>query len=288
MENNLAPINEDPFPIKIGIIGDADLDTTISLQDRMEYAVCTPFGKPSDIIIEGLIDGVKCALLCRNGRLHDIMPTNINYRANIWAMRKLGCTHILVTHSLSSLREDIMPGDFVVPHDLIDHTTRRAQTFYDGTLGSPFGVCHLPMYPAFCERTRQHLLNAAQELDLATHSKATVLTLEGPRYSTLAENNIYRKWGADLLSMTLSPEATLAKEAGILYASIGLVTNIECWCANQPIATTHEIIYVFKNKVEKLQQVLSKAITNISKEDWSEDILKAKILVCSNFANRNK
>ncbi|XP_034130961.1 purine nucleoside phosphorylase [Drosophila guanche] len=288
MENNLTPINEDPFPIKIGIIGDTDLDTTISLQDRKEYAVCTPFGKPSDVIIEGLIDGVKCALLSRNGRLHDIMPTNINYRANIWAMRKLGCTHILVTHTFSSLRDNITPGEIVVPHDLIDHTTRRATTFYDGAIGSPFGVCHLPMYPAFCERTRQHLLSAAQELDLTTHSKATVLTLEGPRYSTLAENSIYRSWGADLLSMTLCPEATLSKEAGILYAPIGLVTNQECWCAKQPISTTQEIIYVFKNKVDKFQNVLSKAIANISKEDWSQDILKAKILVCSNFANRNK
>ncbi|XP_068157796.1 purine nucleoside phosphorylase [Drosophila tropicalis] len=279
---------EETVPIKIGIIGEAGLDTPIVLTDRMEYAVCTPFGKPSDVIIEGQIEGVKCALLSRNGRLHDIMPSNVNYRANIWAMRKLGCTHLLVTHTVSSLRENIQPGSIVVPHDVIDNTTRRAQTFYDGAVGSPFGVCHVPMYPAFCDRTRQHLVTAAKELQLTTHSQGTVLTLEGPRYSTVAENNMYRKWGADLLSMTLCPEAILAKEAGILYGSLSLVTNKECWCANQPIATTHEIIYIYKKQVDTLQKVLVNAIQSIGKEDWSEDILKAKILVCSNFANRNE
>ncbi|EDW63101.2 purine nucleoside phosphorylase [Drosophila virilis] len=274
--------------VKIGIIGESGLDTPIVLSDRRECAVCTPFGKPSDIIIEGKIEDVNCALLSRNGRLHDIMPSNINYRANIWAMRKLGCTHILVTHTVSSLRENIHPGDIIVPHDFIDSTTKRAQTFYDGAIGSPFGVCHLPMYPAFCERTRFHLLKAANELHLPIHSKGTVITLEGPRYSTVAENNVYRNWGADLLSMTLCPEAVLAKEAGILYASLSFVTNKECWCTNQPIATTHEIIYTFKKQIEKVQRVLIKAITSITQEDWTEDILRAKILVCSNFSNRNE
>ncbi|KAL7740195.1 hypothetical protein ACLKA6_003901 [Drosophila palustris] len=203
-------------------------------------------------------------------------------------MRKLGCTHILVTHTVSSLRENIDQGDLVVPHDVIDNTTKRAQTFYDGVVGSPFGVCHLPMYPVFCERTRGHLLKAAEELDLPVHSQGTAITLEGPRYSTIAENNLYRNWGADLLSMTLCPEAVLAKEAGILYASLSFVTNKECWCASQQLANTHEIIYTFRKQVDKVQKVLINAIKGISKEDWSEDILKAKILVCSNFSNRNQ
>ncbi|XP_023169636.1 purine nucleoside phosphorylase [Drosophila hydei] len=278
----------DSEDVKIGIIGECGLDTPVVLTNRQECAVCTPFGKPSDIIIEGKIENCNCALLSRNGRLHDIMPTNVNYRANIWAMRKLGCTHILVTHTVSSLRESIQSGDIVVPHDFIDNTTKRCQTFYDGAVGSPFGVCHLPMYPAFCDRTRLHLINAARELNLPVHSRGTVLTIEGPRYSTVAENSLYRNWGADLLSMTLCPEAVLAKEAGILYASLSFVTNKECWCTNQPIATTHEIIYTFKKQVEKVQQVLVKTIQSISKEDWTEDILKAKILVCSNFSNRNE
>ncbi|XP_034475455.1 purine nucleoside phosphorylase [Drosophila innubila] len=282
-----AQVNEND-EIKIGIIGESGLDTPIILNDRKECAVCTPFGKPSDIIIEGSIENVKCALLSRSGRLHDIMPSNINYRANIWAMRKLGCTHILVTHTVSSLREIINQGDLVVPHDIIDNTTKRAQTFYDGVVGSPFGVCHLPMYPVFCERARGHLLKAANELELQVHSKGTAITLEGPRYSTIAENNLYRNWGADLISMTLCPEAALAKEAGILYASLGFVTNKECWCANQQIANTHEIIYTFRKQVDKVQKVLINAIRGISQEDWAEDILKAKILVCSNFSNRNQ
>lgn len=263
--------------IKIGIIGESGLDTPIVLKDRQECAVCTPFGRPSDVIIEGKIENCNCALLSRNGRLHDIMPTNINYRANIWAMRKLGCTHILVTHTVSSLREHIQCGDIVVPHDFIDSTTKRSQTFYDGAVGSPFGVCHLPMFPAFCERTRFHLINAASGLRFPVHSKGTVLTLEGPRYSTVTENNLYRNMGADILSMTLCPEAALAKEAGILYASLSFVTNKECWCTNQPIATTHEIIYTYKKHVDKVQRVLIRAIESIAKEDWTEDILKAKV-----------
>ncbi|XP_017005278.1 purine nucleoside phosphorylase [Drosophila takahashii] len=288
MEGDLevtSDLEKDTIPIKIGIIGEANLDKPIYLAERMEYAVCTPFGKPSDVIIDGQIEGVNVSLLSRNGRNHDIMPSNINYRANVWAMRKMGCTHILVTNTFSSLRDNFQPGHLVVPHDVIDYTSRRSQTFYDGAVGSPLGVCHVPMNPAFCERTRQHLLNAAQELEMPTRPSGTVLTLEGPRYSTVAENNMFRKWGADLLSMTLCPEAILAKEAGIPYASLGLVTNMECWCAQQPNATTHEIIYIFKKQAENLQKVLTTAIKNMAAEDWAEDILKAKILVCSNFAN---
>lgn len=280
MEENGAKSEEDTVPVKIGIIGEANLDTPIYLSERMEYAVCTPFGRPSDVIIDGQIEGVKVCLLSRNGRQHDIMPSNINYRANVWAMRKMGCTHILVTNTYSSLRDNIQPGMLAVPDDFIDATSRRAQTFYDGAKGSPMGVCHVPMAPAFCERTRKHLLNAAKELEFPTRSSATVLTIEGPRYSTMAENNMYRKWGADLLSMTLCPEATLAKEAGILFASLGLVTNMECWCAQQPNATTHEIIYIFKKQAENLQKVMVAAIKSISEEDWAEDILKAKVRLC--------
>lgn len=271
--------------VKIGIIGECGLDTPITLTERQECVVCTPFGKPSDTIIEGYIEDVSCCLISRNGRLHDIMPSNINYRANIWAMRKLGCTHILSTVTVSSLRDNMNSGDIVVPHDLIDHTTKRAQTFYDGAVGSPFGVCHLPMCPVFCERTRALLIKSANQLEYRVHPKGTVITLEGPRYSTIAENNLYRHWGADLISMTLCPEAVLAKESGILCASLGFVTNKECWCMNQPIATTHEIIYTYKKEVEKIQKVIINAIERISKEDWDEDILKAKVLIFI-FINR--
>lgn len=275
MEEEMTMENDN---VKIGIIGECGLDTPITLSERQECVVCTPFGKPSDTVIEGYIEDVSCVLLSRNGRLHDIMPSNINYRANVWAMRKLGCTHILSTITVSSLRDNMNSGDIVVPHDLIDNTTKRAQTFYDGAVGSPFGVCHLPMYPVFCERTRALLLKSARDQEYHVHSKGTVITLEGPRYSTAAENNLYRHWGADLISMTLCPEVVLAKESGILCASLGFVTNKECWCANQPVATTHEIIYTYKKQVEKVQKVIINSIALISKEDWDEDILKSKVI----------
>lgn len=136
------------------------------MDGRTEVTRITPFGSPSDVLIEGKIQGVDCVLLARHGRKHSIMPSNVNYRANIWALREMGCTHVIVSTATGSLRENIKPGDLVIPDSFIDRTTKRQQSFYDGADGSPIGVCHLSMEPAFCPRTREVLISTAKELGI--------------------------------------------------------------------------------------------------------------------------
>ncbi|XP_055780082.1 S-methyl-5'-thioadenosine phosphorylase-like isoform X2 [Salvelinus fontinalis] len=215
--------------IKIGIIGGSGLDDPDILEGRTEKYVDTPYGKPSDALIMGKIKNVECVLLARHGRQHTIMPTDINYQANIWALREEGCTHLLVTTACGSLREEIQPGDIVIIDQFIDRTTKRAQTLYDGRPTSPPGVSHIPMAEPFCTRTREVLLEVARGLGVKCHPQGTVLTIEGPRFSSRAESLMFRQWGADVINMTSVPEVVLAKEAGLCYASIAMATDYDCW-----------------------------------------------------------
>lgn len=154
---------------QIGIIGGSGLDDPQILDGRREIYRETPYGAPSDVLIEGRINGVDCVLLARHGRKHSIMPTNINFRANIWALKNIGCTHILASTATGSLQEHVKPGDIVILDNFIDRTTKRLQTFHDGKEKSPVGVCHLPMEPAFCTRTRDTVIRTAMELGNAIH-----------------------------------------------------------------------------------------------------------------------
>ena len=167
--------------------------------------------------------------LRRHGRKHTIMPSHVNYRANIDALRKEGCTHVVVATACGSLREEYKPGDFAILDQFIDRTTKRHSTLYDGAKDSPPGVCHIPMGTPFCERTRQVILSAAKSVDMCVHDHATMVTVEGPRFSTRAESMMFRQWGGDLINMTTVPEVVLAKEAGLSYASIAMVTDYDCW-----------------------------------------------------------
>ncbi|KAH8316666.1 hypothetical protein KR067_012820 [Drosophila pandora] len=274
--------NLDPLPVKIGIIGGSGLDDPDILEQRTERAVETPYGDPSDALIEGEINGVPCVLLARHGRKHDIMPSNVNYRANIWALREVGCTHLIVSTACGSLREDIQPGNLVVPHDFIDRTTKRLQTFYDGSADSPRGVCHLPMFPAFSDRVRNILLEAAKELEIPAHDKGTIVTIEGPRFSSRSESNMFRLWGGDLINMTTCPEVVLAKEAGLLYGSVAIATDYDCWRMGCEGVNVQDVLKTFAENVIKVKKILVNAVDRISKEDWSEDILNAKQCVCNN------
>ncbi|XP_030643921.1 S-methyl-5'-thioadenosine phosphorylase isoform X2 [Chanos chanos] len=222
--------------IKIGIIGGSGLDDPDILEGRTERYVDTPFGKPSDALIVGKIKNVECVLLARHGRQHTIMPSNVNYQANIWALKEEGCTHILVTTACGSLKEEIQPGDIVIIDQFIDRTTKRAQTFYDGRPTSPPGVCHIPMAEPFCTRTREVLLEVARALGVRCHPRGTMLTIEGPRFSSRAESLMFRQWGADVINMTTVPEVVLAKEAGLCYASIAMATDYDCWKEHEEAA----------------------------------------------------
>lgn len=270
-------------PIKIGIIGGSGLDDPDIIENRKEVVVKTPFGNPSDSIIEGEIGGISCALLARHGRKHDINPTNVNYRGNIWALRQLGCTHLLVSTACGSLKEDIRPGDLAIPNDIIDRTTKRVQTFYDGSVDCARGVCHMPMFPPFNERMRKLLLSTALELGYErVHCEATMVTIEGPRFSARAESNMFRQWGAHLVNMTSCPEAILAKEAGLLYGAVAIATDYDCWRVGCESVNVQDVLKTFGQNVVKVKNLLVKAVQNVAKEDWAADIQQAKNFVISN------
>jgi 5'-methylthioadenosine phosphorylase len=215
--------------VKIGIIGGTGLDDPDIITNRIEKNVDTQFGKPSDVLVVGEICNVPCVLLARHGRNHTISPSRINYRANIWALKQEGCTHVIVTTACGSLQEHIHPGDIVILDQFIDRTNKRETTFYDGDSQSPKGICHLQMAKPFCEKTRQLLIRACKEIGLTVHESGTAVTIEGPRFSSKAESNMFRMWGGDVVNMTTVPEVCLAMEAGLCYASIALPTDYDCW-----------------------------------------------------------
>lgn len=265
-------------PVKIGIIGGSGLDDSQIIEARAEKVVNTHFGNPSDVLIEGKIAGVDCVLLARHGRNHSIMPSNVNYRANIWALKSLGCTHLIVSTATGSLKENIHPGDIVIPDNFIDRTTKRAQTFYDGN-ELLVGVCHMPMEPAFCTRTREALIETAKELGIGVHEKGTVVTIEGPRFSSKAESMLFRQWGADLVNMTLVPEVVLAKEAGLCYAAIAMATDYDCWRDCGENVNVADVMATFKKNVTKVTELITRVIPKIAGVDWTDTIEDLKNVV---------
>ena len=178
--------------------------------------------------------------ICRHGKKHHLMPSSINFRANIHALKQEGCTHVIATTACGSLREHIHPGHVVILDQFIDRTFKREPTFYDGKPGSPAGICHIQMDAPFCKRTRSVLIKAAQKLQLKCHEKGTVITVEGPRFSSKAESFMFRSWGCDVINMTTVPEVCLAKEAGLCYASIALPTDYDCW-KDEPVSELLEL-----------------------------------------------
>ncbi|XP_059407775.1 S-methyl-5'-thioadenosine phosphorylase-like [Carassius carassius] len=267
--------------VKIGIIGGSGLDDPDILEGRTERYVVTPFGKPSDALILGKIKNVDCVLLARHGRQHTIMPSNVNYQANIWALKEAGCTHLLVTTACGSLREDIQPGDIVLIDQFIDRTAKRVQTFYDGQPSSPAGVCHIPMADPFCSRTREVLLEVAQGLGVKCHPRGTMVTIEGPRFSSRAESLMFRQWGADVINMTTVPEVVLAKEAGLCYASIAMATDYDCWKEHEEAVCVDNVLKTMKENANKASSILLTAIPQICQMDWESTINAHKLMAQS-------
>lgn len=257
--------------IKIGIIGGSGLDDPDILKNRKELSVETPFGLPSDVLIQGEISKTPCVLLARHGRKHSIMPGKVNYRANIWALKQQGCTHVIATTATGSLQENIKPGDLVIPNSFIDRTTKREQTFYDGEEGHPIGVCHIPMEPAYCEKSRELIIKVAEQLGYPVHKTGTIVTIEGPRFGSKAESLMHRQWGAHLVNMTTVPEVILAKEAGLLYVSIALATDYDCWKSGEDRLNVPEILQKFKENVSKVTDLILKAVPVFASEDWTNE-----------------
>nr|F6V515.1 RecName: Full=S-methyl-5'-thioadenosine phosphorylase; AltName: Full=5'-methylthioadenosine phosphorylase; Short=MTA phosphorylase; Short=MTAP; Short=MTAPase [Xenopus tropicalis] len=266
--------------VKVGIIGGSGLDDPDILEGRLEKYVDTPFGKPSDALVLGKIKNVDCVLLAsRHGRQHTIAPTNVNYRANIWALKSEGCTHILVTTACGSLREEIQPGDIVIVDQFIDRTTKREQTFYDGGPSCLPGVCHIPMAEPFCAKTREVLIDIAKRLGIKCHSKGAMITIEGPRFSSKAESQMFRLWGADVINMTTVPEVILAKEAGICYASIAMATDYDCWKEHEEAVSVDRVLKTLKENANKATSILLTAIPQIAAMDWTELLQSMKSTV---------
>ena len=196
--------------VKVGIIGGSGLEDPKFLKDQREVEYETPYGKPSSPLMVGKISGVEVVILSRHGKGHTIMPTNVPYQANIYALKEAGCTHILATTACGSLREEIKPGELVFIDQFIDRTTKRRSTFYEKDL-----VCHIPMAEPFCPNLRRLLYEQARKLGFRCHERGTVVTIEGPRFSSRAESLMFRQWGGDVINMTTVPEVVLAREAGL-------------------------------------------------------------------------
>lgn len=268
--------------IKIGIIGGTGLSDPDILKEGKEKQVSTPFGEPSDALVVGKISGVECVLLARHGKKHTVMPTNINYRANIWALKEEGCTHVVVTTACGSLREEYKPGDLVFPDQFIDRTTKRVSTFYDGKEGSPSGICHMPMHEPYCRHVREILGEVAKELNVSHHSSGTNVVVEGPRFSSKAESKMFQMWGGDIINMTAVPEVVLANEAGLCYAAIAMVTDYDCWRDDHEPVSVESVMAIFKSNVENVKKLLLAVIPRIAAKEWDDIIEQRQVATTSN------
>ncbi|KAL6735765.1 hypothetical protein Aduo_006175 [Ancylostoma duodenale] len=260
---------------KIGIIGGSGLEDPNILHDAKEVEINTPFGKPSDKYIEGTIGDVPCILLARHGRKHDIMPSDVNFRANLWGMHSLGASVIIATIACGSLQEDVKPGEFVFPDSVFDRTTGRKCTFFDGTVPEVPGVCHIQMHPAYNEKLRKVLMATATDLKLKFHDGGFGVCINGPRYSTKAESQVFRSWGAKIINMTMIPECCLAKELGIPYATTALITDYDCWKDDEQVSM-ELVMKTFKENSHKAKNLFIEAVKRIAKEDWKGEIAALK------------
>ncbi len=248
----------DKKTIKIGIIGGSGLDDPKLLSDFQELDVETPFGKPSSLLTTGNINGVPVAILARHGKDHSIMPTKVPFRANIWALKEAGCTHILATTACGSLRAEIKPGDLVFVDQFIDNTKHRTLTFYEDK------VIHTPMADPFCQCLRTSLATVAKDLGLRYHDKGTVVTIEGPRFSSRAESHMFRNWGADVINMSTVPEVILAREVGICYQTIAMSTDYDCWKDDEEPVTWEIITRRMSENAGNVKKLLATVIPKIN------------------------
>jgi 5'-methylthioadenosine phosphorylase len=246
---------------KIAIIGGSGLEDPAILKNPEIIFIDTPYGKPSSAFKTGLIKGKEVAILSRHGLDHSIPPSQVNNRANIRAIREIGCTHILTTTACGSLREKIKRGDLVIPDQFIDFTRHREITFFDKFEKGL--MKHTPMADPFDENLRQKFIESAVRLNLNCHKTGTVITIEGPRFSTRAESNMFRLWGADVINMSVAPECILANELAIPYAAVALSTDYDCWKTDEEPVTWEEVLKEFNKNVERVIQLLVQTISVI-------------------------
>jgi len=246
---------------KIGILGGSGLDDPQILKDARDELVATHWGEPSSPLRHGTIEGVACVLLARHGRQHTLPPTQVPNRANIQALLDAGCTHILSTTAVGSLRNKIARGDLVIVDQFIDFTRFRKTSFHDAF--EPGQPAHTPMADPFDAALRKLLIESARALKIKHHPKGTVVTIEGPRFSTRAESQMFRAWGADIINMSIAPECALANEAGIPYATVAMSTDYDCWKDDEEPVSWEQIVAIFEQNVEKVVHLLIATIAKL-------------------------
>lgn len=243
------------YDVALGIIGGSGVYDIDGLEKKQWRAVESSFGKPSDELLFGELNGLQLVFLPRHGRGHVLSPSDINYRANIDALKRSGVTDVLSISAVGSLREDLAPGTFVIVDQFIDRTFNRQKSFFGSGC-----VAHVSMAHPVCGRLGDHLQEAAKELNLSVARGGTYLVMEGPQFSSLAESELYRSWGCDVIGMTNMPEAKLAREAELCYASVAMVTDFDCWHPDHDHVTVDQIIGVLSSNADK-GRALVKAVS---------------------------
>ena len=236
----------------VGILGGSGVDDLAGLEDRRLETIDTPWGAPSDRLLRGVLDGQPLAFLPRHGRGHRLPPSRIDYRANIDALKRAGCRDVISVSAVGSLREDLAPGTFVLVDQFIDRTFAREKSFFDTGL-----VAHVSMARPVCGRLGGHLMRAAEAAGVPAVRGGVYLAMEGPQFSTLAESELYRSQGCDVIGMTNMPEAKLAREAELCYATVAMVTDYDCWHPGHDDVTVEAIVGVLRANADKARALVA-------------------------------
>jgi len=242
----------------VGVIGGSGLYDIEGLKVVREVRVRTPFGTPSDSIVVGTLEGIRVAFLARHRRGHRLNPSEINYRANIYALKSLGVSRVISVSAVGSMKESICPGDVVVPDQFIDLTKRRASTFFEGGI-----VAHVAFGEPICAVLAQALTSSGQQLGARLQHGGTYLCMEGPQFSTKGESRLYRQWGVDVIGMTNMPEAKLAREAELCYATMALVTDYDCWHHTEEAVTVEAILATLHHNVALAKRILRAVLPSL-------------------------
>lgn len=246
---------------KLGIVGGSGFYEVKGLKKKKWVKVQTPFGEASDEYLIGQLEDLEVIFLARHGRGHRLLPSEINYRANIYGMKKLGVTWLVAASAVGSLKEEMHPLDFVIPDQFVDRTTQRQSTFFGEGLAA-----HISFADPFCEDLRKVLVQVCQNAGLRVHARGTYLNMEGPAFSTRAESNLYRSWGMDVIGMTNLVEAKLAREAEICYATLAMVTDYDCWHQTHEDVTVKAVIENLKTNAKNAESVVLRLLSALPKK----------------------
>jgi 5'-methylthioadenosine phosphorylase len=263
---------------EIGVIGGSGLYEIEGVEELTEVEVNTPFGQPSDRFAVGKLNGVTVAFLPRHGRGHKLLPSEINFRANIYAMKKLGVTRIISVSAVGSMKEEIAPGHIVVPDQFYDNTRKRASTFFgEGIVG------HVSLADPLCGELCSRVVAAGKRAGAKVHAGGTYLCIEGPQFSTRAESLVYRSWGVEVIGMTNVTEAKLAREAGLCYATVALSTDYDCWHEEEEDVSADAVLEILRKNVATAKQIIKHVVHPDIRDDQCScrDALKGAILTDS-------